>query len=78
MEERKEKWRYASKPDAKDGSCYLHLTVEEGGKISPTYEFKAYPRRQKNMYVLFPADKLTARKYPALNQVSMDLVREYR
>ena len=78
MTERKEIYRYASGPDAKDGSRYIHLTVEEGEKSSPTYEFKAYPRRRKNIYALFPADKLTARKCPALNQVSMDLVREYR
>lgn len=78
MTERKEKWRYASKPDAKDGSCYLHLTVDEGGKTSPTYEFKAYPRWRKKIYVLFPTDRLTAQKFPKLDKVSMDLVREYK
>ena len=78
MTERKEIYRYASGPDAKDGSRYIHLTVEEGEKSSPTYEFKGYPNFRKLTYKLYAADMLTKRKYPKPHIVSMDLVREYR
>lgn len=78
MGERKEKWRYASKPDAKDGSCYIHYWIEEGDNVSPTYEFKAYPSRGQNIYKLYAANALTKRKFAKPHIVSMNLVREYK